>query len=131
MVPGQILAGEGIVLQSLEQIGAKYAKHVGLLLPGDGTAMASIIAIGEILLELFPKSLHAPLDTATDFERYAGGAPLTFAATAQRLGCAAGLICVVGTDPFSGFLVEDMRSGGVSTDLLRQVAEERLPHQRE
>ena len=88
--------------------------------------MVSIIAIGEILLEFFPKPFHTPLDEAIQYEPYAGGAPLTFAATAQRLGCAAGLIAVVGTDPFSGFLVEGMKSEGVSADLLRQVADRQI-----
>lgn len=88
--------------------------------------MGSIIAIGEILLEFFPKPLHAPLDTATDFKPCAGGAPLTFAATAQRLGCAAELIAVVGTDPFSHLLVDGMKSEGLSTDLLRQVADRQI-----
>ena len=88
--------------------------------------MVSILAIGEILFEFFPRPFHAPLHAAVDFETYAGGAPLTFAATAQRLGCAAGLIAVVGTDPFSGFLVDGMRSEGVSADLLRQVADRQI-----
>jgi len=82
----------------------------------------SILAIGEILFEFFPRPFHAPLDAATDFEPYAGGAPLTFAATAQRLGCAAGLIAVVGTDPFSDFLVGGMKAEGVSADFLRRVS---------
>ena len=88
--------------------------------------MVSILAIGEILFEFFPRPFHAPLDAATDFEPYAGGAPLTFAATAQRLGCAAGLIAVVGTDPFSDFLVGGMRAEGVSADLLRRVADRQI-----
>ena len=88
--------------------------------------MASIIAIGEILFEFFPKPFHAPLDAATGFEPCAGGAPLTFAATAQRLGRAAGLIAVVGTDPFSRSLVDGMKAEGVSADLLRRVADRQI-----
>lgn len=88
--------------------------------------MVSIIAIGEILFEFFPNPMRTPLDAAAQFQPYAGGAPLTFAATAQRLGRAAELIAVVGADPFSDFLVEGMEAEGVSARLLRRAAERQI-----
>ena len=81
-----------------------------------------IVILGEILVEFFPQPYATPLTDAGQYERYAGGAPLTFAAVVERLGGTSVLVAVVGDDPFSAYLRRALSEEGVSTERLRTVA---------
>jgi sugar/nucleoside kinase (ribokinase family) len=81
-----------------------------------------IIVLGEILVEFFPQPFEAALATASQYERYAGGAPLTFAAVVERLGGTSVLVAAVGDDPFSAYLRQALNDEGIGTDRLRTVA---------
>ena len=80
-----------------------------------------ILAIGEILYEFFPRPLHGALDRVGDFGGTAGGAPLTYACVASRLGAAVELAAVVGDDPFSESLLHALRREGVGLGGVRQA----------
>ena len=80
-----------------------------------------ILALGEILYEFFPRPLRAPLAQADDFGGTAGGAPLTFACVARRLGAEVDLVAVVGGDPFSESLLRQLELEGVGLERVRRV----------
>lgn len=80
-----------------------------------------ILAIGEILYEFFPRPLRGALNRVDDFGGTAGGAPLTFACVASRLGAAVELAAVVGNDPFSESLLHSLRREGIGLEGVRQV----------
>ncbi len=67
-----------------------------------------IIAIGEILWDLFPEGAKP------------GGAPANFAYHAQSLGAEAALISAVGNDPLGNELLEVFHSIGLSTRLVQR-----------
>jgi 2-dehydro-3-deoxygluconokinase len=93
--------------------------------PTTGSAPASgtpILALGEALVEFMPAVVGTPMRTAGDWRRYAGGGPVTFAATTVRLGRSAGLLGLVGDDPFSRFLVDAVAAEHVDVRHLESVA---------
>jgi fructokinase len=70
-----------------------------------------ILAIGEILWDVF------------DHAEILGGAPLNFAAAAQRLGNHVSLISAVGDDPRGRRAIQSMTALGLSVDFVQTVPE--------
>jgi fructokinase len=70
-----------------------------------------IVSIGEVLWDVFGA------------EEYLGGAPLNFAANAQRLGNLVTLLTAVGTDARGAKALMQMRGLGLTTGMVQTVAE--------
>ncbi len=78
--------------------------------------------MGELLVDMVPTQRGSGLSAARTFQWAAGGAPANVAAAATRLGADAGLVATVGDDPFGEGLIAELRSAGVDTTFVRQVA---------
>ena len=84
-----------------------------------------MLALGEALVEFMPARVGETMCGAFHFQKYAGGAPATYAAAIVRFGGNAGLISRVGEDPFSTFLIEALiaEAGGFEGLAAGAVAE--------
>ena len=82
--------------------------------------MADIIALGEILIDLFSAQTGTSLAEAPGFIRAPGGAPANVAVGAAKLGKKSAFIGEVGNDPFGDFLERTLRENGVETTQLKR-----------
>jgi len=85
-----------------------------------------VLAFGEALVEFMPARIGETMRDAFHFQKYAGGAPATYAAAIVRFGRRAGLISRVGEDPFSTFLLEALTAEGVDTSHITRVPERQI-----
>lgn len=85
-----------------------------------------VLALGEVLAEFMPARLGETMSGAFHFQKYAGGAPATYAAQIAACGRPAGLITKVGQDPFSTFLLEALVAAGVDTSLITRLPDRQL-----
>jgi fructokinase len=77
---------------------------------GEAEAPGPIVAVGEVLWDVFPESLRL------------GGAPLNFAAHAKRLGHDAILISALGNDELGENAAREIAGLGLTVDMLRRSA---------
>ena len=82
--------------------------------------------MGEALVEFMPAPAGQTMAGADHFDKFAGGAPATYAAALVRLGVPAGLITRIGEDPFSDFLLEALAAEGVAVDQIRRVPDRQI-----
>lgn len=87
---------------------------------------APVLALGEALVEFMPARVGETMCGAFHFQKYAGGAPATYAAAIVRFGGNAGLISRVGEDPFSTFLIEALIAEGVDTSHIARVSDRQI-----
>jgi 2-dehydro-3-deoxygluconokinase len=80
-----------------------------------------ILALGEALVEFMPEPVGASMHAASQWHKYAGGGPATYAAAAVRCGHDAALITHVGTDPFSDFMIAALVEENVDVSAIRQI----------
>ncbi|CAN5394826.1 aminoimidazole riboside kinase [soil metagenome] len=85
----------------------------------------SILAIGEILIDLIVNDGASSLETATNFVARAGGAPANVAVAAARQGVPSGFCGVCGDDPFGRRLRALLQEYGVDDSTLRSDGTER------
>ena len=85
-----------------------------------------VLAMGEALVEFMPVPAGQTMAAADHFDKFAGGAPATYAAALVRLGVPAGLITRIGEDPFSDFMLSALAAEGVSTDLIRRLPDRQV-----
>ncbi|MEW6755819.1 MAG: sugar kinase [Candidatus Latescibacterota bacterium] len=85
-----------------------------------------VLVLGEVLVEFMPGRIGESLAGAFHFEKYAGGAPATYAAQIAACGRRAGVISKVGQDPFSTYLLEALVAAGVETHLIRRLPDRQI-----
>lgn len=75
----------------------------------------SVLAVGELLIDLISTSYAETLDDVTTFERIAGGSPANMASNLSRLGQPAALVASVGNDDMGDYLHNFVK--GLSLDV--------------
>lgn len=85
----------------------------------------SILAIGEILIDLIATDGATSLENAVQFLARAGGAPANVAVAAARQGVPSAFCGVCGNDPFGRKLRSLLRENGVGDDALRSDGREK------
>ena len=85
----------------------------------------TLLTYGDILVE-FSANVDTVPKTGEDstikvFRILAGGSAANCAVSCARLGIKVKQLGMVGEDSFGEFLVDDLRTSGVSTELVRQV----------
>lgn len=83
--------------------------------------MSSILCIGELLIDWFPPEPGVSLEQAETLLKKPGGAPANVAVIASVLGGDAGLVSVVGADPFGRYLRNVVAGYGVDVTLVRET----------
>lgn len=87
--------------------------------------MASVVALGELLIDFVSTVTGASLADAPAFQKAAGGAPANVAAGVAKLGHSAAFLGKVGDDPFGHYLARALGAAGVDTSGLRYDTEAR------
>lgn len=82
--------------------------------------MSKVYCLGRVIVDLYADQLQTPLSQVSSFSKYLGGSAGNTAFGLGRLGADAGLISRVGPDEFGVFLLEKLRSVGVSTEMVKQ-----------
>jgi sugar/nucleoside kinase (ribokinase family) len=86
--------------------------------------MASIVTVGEALVEIMRTERDAPLNRPGPFSGpYPSGAPAIFADAAARLGASVGFVGTVGEDAFGDCVFDRLRSDGVDVSAVRRESE--------
>ena len=83
------------------------------------TTTASVLALGELLIDFVASERGNGLGDVTTFVRAPGGAPANVAVGVARLGVRSGFIGKVGDDPFGHHLADVLRTEGVDVSQLR------------
>lgn len=81
--------------------------------------MVDVLSFGELLIDFVPTTSGVSLTEAKAFKKAPGGAPANVAVGLARLGVNAGFMGMVGDDAFGHFLVDVLKSNGVSTQGVR------------
>lgn len=89
------------------------------------TTTASVLALGELLIDFVASERGDALGDVTTFVRAPGGAPANVAVGVARLGVPSGFIGKVGDDPFGHHLASVLRDEGVDVSQLRFDTEAR------
>jgi fructokinase len=79
---------------------------------------ASVICLGELLIDFFCTDIGVDLVRGQNFEKQAGGAPANVCATIVKLGGTAAFSGKVGNDPFGHFLKQILDAVKVDTSML-------------
>ncbi|MFD3257311.1 carbohydrate kinase [Paenibacillus lentus] len=85
--------------------------------------MGQLFAIGEVLIDFIPLQKGSPLKDVLSFERAAGGAPANVAASVSKLGGNAAMLTKLGMDAFGDYLIKQLASAGVHTELIKRTSE--------
>lgn len=81
--------------------------------------MATVIALGELLIDFVSTVAGVTLEEAPAFEKAPGGAPANVVVGLVRLGVPSGFMGQVGEDPFGHFLVQTLANEGVDVSGMR------------
>ncbi len=92
----------------------------------EGRTEKPVLALGEVLVELMPATVGQSMAQAVRFDKFAGGAPATYAAAIVRLGGRAALLTKVGTDAFSAFELDALRAEGVGLEHVQRLPERQI-----
>ena len=79
---------------------------------------ATVICIGELLIDFFCTDVDIDLIEGKSFEKQAGGAPANVCATVAKLGGKASFCGKVGNDPFGFFLKKTLEEVKVDTSMV-------------
>ncbi|MEH7273229.1 carbohydrate kinase family protein [Neobacillus vireti] len=79
---------------------------------------ASILCMGELLIDFFCTDIDINLMEGKNFEKQAGGAPANVCATIAKLGGTAQFCGKVGNDPFGHFLIKTLDDALVDTSMI-------------
>ncbi len=85
------------------------------------TNFPSVLAVGELLIDLISTSYAETLDDVTTFERIAGGSPANMASNLSRLGQSAALVASVGNDDMGDYLHSFVKDLSLDTTGVHQV----------
>ncbi|WP_367389881.1 carbohydrate kinase family protein [Lewinella sp. LCG006] len=85
------------------------------------TNYPSVLAVGELLIDLISTSYAETLDDVTTFERIAGGSPANMASNLGRLGQPAALVASVGNDDMGDYLHKFVKDLALDTTGVHQV----------
>ncbi len=85
-----------------------------------------VLVLGEALVEFMPAQIGQGMANALHFDKFAGGAPATYAAAIVRLGGRSGLLTKVGTDPFSDFELDALAAEGVDIGHIQRLDERQI-----
>lgn len=78
-----------------------------------------IVALGELLVDMFPAEIGRRLADVSAFYPKPGGAPANVAVAARRLGATTAFIGKVGEDAFGHHLIDVLQREGVETRAIR------------
>jgi fructokinase len=81
-------------------------------------AMASVVSLGELLVDMVSEAPDASLQEAPRFMKAPGGAPANVAVGLARLGASASFVGQVGDDPFGEWLRNIIAAEGVDVSYL-------------
>jgi sugar/nucleoside kinase (ribokinase family) len=79
-----------------------------------------VLAIGELLADIISSDYVERLSEVKGFEMHAGGSPANVCANLKWLGINSALISCVGQDTIGDFLIDKIRSSGLSTDQIHR-----------
>ncbi len=82
-------------------------------------AQVHIVALGELLVDMFPEEIGRPLAEVSAFRPKPGGAPANVAVAVARLGLRSGFIGKVGDDAFGHHLAGVLAAEGVEVRGMR------------
>lgn len=82
-----------------------------------------LYTIGEILIDFIANQKASKLKDVESFKKVAGGAPANVAACVATFGEQSTMITQVGDDAFGEFLIENLLSCGVNTNLIKKSQE--------
>jgi fructokinase len=85
------------------------------------TNFPSVLAVGELLIDLISTSYAETLDDVTTFERIVGGSPANMASNLSRLGQSAALVASVGNDDMGDYLHSFVKGLSLDTTGVHQV----------
>lgn len=86
--------------------------------------MASIVTVGEALVEIMRTERDTPLNRPGPFSGpYPSGAPAIFAGAAARLGASVGFVGTIGHDAFGDCVLDRLRSDSVDVSAVRRKRE--------
>jgi fructokinase len=74
----------------------------------------SVLAIGELLVDIISTDYVTSLSEVKNFEMHPGGSPANVCANLRWLGIESTLVSCVGTDPLGDFLIERLKKIGLS-----------------
>lgn len=85
------------------------------------TNFPSVLAVGELLIDLISSSYAESFDDVTSFERIAGGSPANMASNLSRLGQHAALVASIGGDDMGDYLQKFVNNLSLDTSGVHQV----------
>ncbi|WP_020535737.1 carbohydrate kinase family protein [Lewinella cohaerens] len=85
------------------------------------TNFPSVLAVGELLIDLISSSYASSFDDVTSFERIVGGSPANMASNLSRLGQHAALVASIGKDDMGDYLQKFVNNLSLDTSGVHQV----------
>ncbi|MGH1437522.1 MAG: carbohydrate kinase family protein [Lewinella sp.] len=85
------------------------------------TNFPSVLAVGELLIDLISSSYAESFDDVTSFERIVGGSPANMASNLSRLGQHAALVASIGKDDMGDYLQKFVNNLSLDTSGVHQV----------
>ena len=95
-------------------------------MPEQTPPRAPVLVLGEVLTEFMPARLGETMSGAVHFDKFAGGAPATYAAQIAACGPPSGIISKVGEDPFSTFLLNALLDAGVDVSHIARLPDRQI-----
>ncbi len=85
------------------------------------TNFPSVLAVGELLIDLISSSYASSFDDVTSFERIVGGSPANMASNLSRLGQHAALVASIGKDDMGDYLQKFVNNLSLDISGVHQV----------
>ena len=86
----------------------------------------AVLVVGEILTEFMPACIGQSMSGAVHFDKFAGGAPATYAAQIAACRRPARILSKVGKDPFSTFELDALIAAGVDVSLVSRLPDRQI-----
>ena len=80
-----------------------------------------VLVVGELLIDLITTDLVNDLSKAESFQTRVGGSAANFARFCSKLGTPVKLLATVGKDSFGDLALENLKSAGLSSDLINRL----------
>ncbi len=84
----------------------------------------SLLAVGELLVDLIGIEKKESLIDTSDFQRFQGGSPSNLAANMARLGGKVALVSTVGNDNLGNFLISEIERTNIESDFISKSDQE-------
>ena len=82
-----------------------------------------VLVVGELLIDLITPDFVNDLSKAESFQTRVGGSAANFARFCGKLGTEVKLLAAVGNDGFGDLALENLKSAGLSTDLINRLSQ--------